>query len=52
LLLEKFPAGHADDARFDAFGGEFFVGFDAEADFAASAHEDYLWLATRSISET
>src|SRR6266403_1072120 len=44
LLIENFPAGHADDARLDAFGFEFFVGGDTVLEFGAGAQEDHFGL--------
>ena len=45
LVLEEFPGGHADDAGFDAFGGELLVGVDAERDFAAGGEQEDVGLA-------
>src|SRR6266850_4625046 len=51
LLIENFPAGHADDARLDAFGFEFFVGGDTVLEFGAGAQEDDFGLAAIGVGE-
>src|SRR5258706_702112 len=40
LLIENFPAGHADDARLDAFGFGVFQDGDTVLQFGARAQED------------
>src|SRR5258707_3499095 len=51
LLIENFPAGHADDARLDAFGFEFFVGGDTVLELGAGAQENDFGLAAIGVGE-
>src|SRR5258708_10045611 len=51
LPIENFPAGHADDARLDAFGFEFFVGGDTVLEFGAGAQEDDFGLTAIGVGE-
>ncbi len=50
LPLEEFPGGHADDAGFDAFFFQGFVGVGAEGDFAACADEDDIGLSIGGVA--
>src|SRR5258708_28561966 len=51
LLIENFPAGHADDARLDTLGLEFFVGGDTVLELGAGAQENDFGLAAIGVGE-
>src|SRR5260370_3652111 len=51
LLIENFPARHADDAGLDAFGFEFFVGGGTVLEFGAGCQEDDFGLAAIGVGE-
>src|SRR5260370_4890372 len=49
LLFKQLPARHADDAAFDAVGGQLFISRSAEADFSSASEQDDVWFSDLSV---
>ena len=51
LLIEKFPAGHGDDARIDTFAGELFRGLNGDVEFSSGGNDNDLVAGAGEVLE-